>query len=88
MVGRTGEGCGQEQVVTLHDPASGHCIDLYAAVDDDALPGYGPHNQTDTPVTVYRGANCGGAGRRLKANGNPAKDTLELRSVRSGDPAG
>ncbi|MFD8146786.1 hypothetical protein [Streptomyces sp. NPDC059708] len=78
---------GQEQVVTLHDPRSGHCINLYAVGDDDQVPGYGPHNQTDTAVTVYLGASCQGASWRLKANGNPAKDTLEVRSVRFGDPA-
>lgn len=81
------DGYGQERVVTLHNPLSGHCINLYAVGDDDELPGYGPHNETDTPVTVYLGASCKGPSWRLKAHGNPAKDTLEVRSVRFEDPA-
>ncbi|RPF40197.1 hypothetical protein EDD96_3950 [Streptomyces sp. Ag109_G2-6] len=81
------DGYGQERVVTLHDPESGHCINLHAVGDDDELPGYGPHNETDTPVTVYLGAGCKGASWGLKAHGKPARDALEVRSVRFGDPA-
>lgn len=80
------DGFGQENTVTLHDPHSGKCINLYAVGEDDELPGYGPHNDTDTAVTVYVGANCEGPEWRLKAHGKPAKDTLELRSVRFDAP--
>lgn len=80
------DGHGQEQYATLHDPHSGKCINLYPVGDDDELPGYGPHNQTDTAVTVYVNANCQGPQWRLKANGAPAKDTLEVRSVRFDAP--
>ncbi|MEU1501277.1 hypothetical protein [Streptomyces sp. NPDC005732] len=77
---------GHEELVTLHDPHSGKCINLYA-VGDDAVPaGYGPHNRTDTPVTVYRGASCTGDQWRLRAHGNPATDQLEVRSVRFDAP--
>ncbi|GAA3090697.1 hypothetical protein GCM10017562_72070 [Streptomyces roseofulvus] len=80
------DGFGQENTVTLHDPHSGKCINLDAVGEDDELPGYGPHNDTDTAVTVYVGANCEGPEWRLKAHGKPAKDTLELRSVRFDAP--
>ncbi|MFE3767292.1 hypothetical protein ACFXPI_36665 [Streptomyces sp. NPDC059104] len=80
------DGHGQEQFATLHDPHSGKCINLYPVGHDDEQPGYGPHNDTDTAVTVYLGANCQGAEWRLKAHGNPAKDTLEVRSVRFDAP--
>jgi hypothetical protein len=77
---------GLERLVTLHDPASGECKNLYG-VGDDAVPaGYGPHNDTDTAVTVYLGANCTGAAWRLMAHGRPARDDLELRSVRFDAP--
>ncbi|WP_329453923.1 hypothetical protein [Streptomyces sp. NBC_01497] len=81
------DGFGQEQQVALHDPLSGHCINLHAVSDDEALPGYGPHNDTDTAVTVYLGGNCQGSEWRLKAHGKPAKDTLEVRSVRFDAPS-
>lgn len=76
------DGFGQEQHVTLHDPHSGKCINLYAVGDDDAPAGYGPHNDTDAAVTVYVGANCEGPEWRLRAKGQPARDDLEVRSVR------
>ncbi|MGW4561240.1 hypothetical protein ACWEN3_02165 [Streptomyces sp. NPDC004561] len=77
---------GQERYATLHDPHSGKCINLYSVGDDTELPGYAPHNETDTAVTVYLGANCEGPDWRLKAHGAPAKDTLEVRSVRFDAP--
>ncbi|MFE2245502.1 hypothetical protein [Streptomyces lavendulae] len=80
------DGYGVERVVTLHDPHSGKCINLHAVGDDEEQPGYGPHNDTDTAVTVYLGANCQGPEWRLKAHGKPAKDTLEVRSVRFDAP--
>ncbi|WP_326799732.1 hypothetical protein OG946_33745 [Streptomyces sp. NBC_01808] len=80
------DGFGQERQVDLHDPVSGKCINLYGVGDDDVPPGYGPHNDTDTAATVYRGANCTGAEWRLKAHGRPARDALELRSVRFDAP--
>ncbi|WP_404957058.1 hypothetical protein [Streptomyces sp. 147326] len=73
---------GQEQTLTLTDPHSGKCINLRAVGSDELLPGYGPHNRTDTPVTVYKGANCKGSEYRLRAHGNPARDDLEVRSVK------
>ncbi|WP_327255734.1 hypothetical protein [Streptomyces sp. NBC_01244] len=72
----------QEQHVTLHDPHSGKCVNLYAVGDDEVQPGYGPHNDTDSAVVVYAGANCQGAEWRLRAHGNPARDDLLVRSVR------
>ncbi|MFE3204489.1 hypothetical protein ACWGR4_34875 [Embleya sp. NPDC055664] len=72
---------GQEHQVTLHDPRSGVCIDLYGVGSDDVPPGYGPHNDTDSWVTVYQGAHCAGAEWRLKPHGNPARDDLKVRSV-------
>ncbi|MFW6690851.1 hypothetical protein [Streptomyces sp. MAR4 CNX-425] len=80
------DGFGQEQHVALHDPVSGKCVNLYAVGDDEKTPGYGPHNDTDTAVTVYRGANCTGPEWRLKAHGRPARDALELRSLRFDAP--
>ncbi|WP_327280612.1 hypothetical protein OG723_38245 [Streptomyces sp. NBC_01278] len=79
------DGYGQERHVTLHDPHSGKCINLHAVGNDDELPGYAPHNKTDTAVTVYLGANCEGPDWRLKAHGKPASDKLEVRSVRFDD---
>ncbi|MFJ6756674.1 MULTISPECIES: hypothetical protein [unclassified Streptomyces] len=73
---------GQEQTLVLTDPHSGKCINLRAVGSDALLPGYGPHNRTDTPVIVYKGADCTGSEYRLRANGNPARDDLEVRSVR------
>ncbi|MGW0362212.1 hypothetical protein [Streptomyces sp. NPDC002990] len=73
---------GREQHVTLHDPHSGKCFNLYAVGDDDALPGYGPHNETDSVVTLYLDVNCEGAEWRLRPHGKPARDDLEVRSVR------
>ncbi|MGW7313202.1 hypothetical protein [Streptomyces sp. NPDC054854] len=78
---------GHEERITLHDPHSGKCINLYAVGDDELTPGYGPHNRTNTPVTVYSGALCTGREWRLRANGNPATDQLEVRSVRFDAPA-
>ncbi|MFJ7268735.1 hypothetical protein ACIQV3_19185 [Streptomyces sp. NPDC099050] len=72
----------QEQHVTLHDPHSGKCVNLYAVGDDEVQPGYGPHNDTDSAVIVYTGANCQGSEWRLRAHGNPARDDLLVRSVR------
>ncbi|GCE00160.1 hypothetical protein [Embleya hyalina] len=72
---------GREHQVTLHDPRSGVCIDLYGVGSDDVPPGYGPHNETDSRVTVYRGADCTGAEWRLKPHGKPTRDDLEVRSV-------
>ncbi|MFJ3883594.1 hypothetical protein ACIPW5_39865 [Streptomyces sp. NPDC090077] len=80
------DGYGHEQYATLHDPHSGKCINLYPVGDDDELPGYAPHNQTDTAVTVYLNPSCEGPQWRLRANGSPAKDTLEVRSVRFDAP--
>ncbi|MFF0480773.1 hypothetical protein [Streptomyces sp. NPDC004435] len=80
------DGYGQERHVTLHDPHGGKCINLHAVGDDEELPGYGPHNNTDAAVTLYVGASCQGAEWRLKAHGKPAKDTLEVRSVRFDAP--
>ncbi|WP_330457076.1 hypothetical protein OIB37_09375 [Streptomyces sp. NBC_00820] len=82
------DGYGQEQHVALADPHSGKCINLYGVGDDEELPGYGPQNDTDTAVTVYLGANCEGSAWRLRAHGKPAKDTLEVRSVRFDAPEG
>lgn len=73
---------GQQQHVALHDPHSGKCINLYAVGDDEVPAGYGPHNDTDTAVTVYLGANCEGPEWKLRAKGQPARDALEVRSVR------
>ncbi|MFD4240500.1 hypothetical protein ACFWP3_02655 [Streptomyces sp. NPDC058525] len=80
------DGYGVERLVALHNPHSGKCINLYAVADDDEQPGYGPHNDTDTAVTVYVGANCQGPEWRLRAHGQPAKDSLEVRSVRFDAP--
>ncbi|MFD7099834.1 hypothetical protein ACFV0B_15430 [Streptomyces xanthophaeus] len=77
---------GQEQHITLHDPHSGKCINLYAVGNDLVPPGYGPHNRTDTAVTLYLGASCTGDEWRLRANGNRASDRLEVRSIRFDDP--
>ncbi|WP_369215563.1 hypothetical protein [Streptomyces flavofungini] len=82
------DGYGQERLVALHDPHDGKCINLHAVGDNEELPGYGPHNDTDTAVTVYLGANCDGPDWRLKPHGKPAKDTLEVRSVRFDVPDG
>ncbi|MGW0390260.1 hypothetical protein ACWDYJ_05035 [Streptomyces sp. NPDC003042] len=76
------DGYGQEQHVTLHDPHSGKCVNLYAVGDDDVEPGYGPHNQTDSAVTVYKETGCAGDEWRLRPHGKPATDALEVRSVR------
>lgn len=73
---------GQEQSATLHDPRSGNCINLYAVGSDEVEPGYGPHNQTDSWVTVYLGADCEGPEWRLRPDGRPARDELKVRSVR------
>ncbi|MET9604716.1 hypothetical protein ABZZ17_06560 [Streptomyces sp. NPDC006512] len=78
---------GHEEVIVLTDPHSGKCINLRAVGDDKLLPGYAPHNRTDTPVVVYRGASCTGAEWRLRANGNPTRDDLLVRSVRFEDPS-
>ncbi|MEU9031268.1 hypothetical protein AB0D46_27895 [Streptomyces sp. NPDC048383] len=78
---------GHEERITLHDPHSGKCVNLHAVGDDDVPPGYGPHNRTDTPVTVFSGASCTGREWRLRANGNPTTDQLEVRSVRFDAPA-
>ncbi|WP_327416021.1 hypothetical protein [Streptomyces sp. NBC_01233] len=75
------DGLGHEQKIVLHDPHSGKCVNLYAVGSDEVQPGYGPHNQTDAAVIVYKGANCTGPEYRLRANGNPARDDLEVRSV-------
>ncbi|MCX5194728.1 hypothetical protein OOK31_12605 [Streptomyces sp. NBC_00249] len=80
------DGYGQERKVTLHDPHSGKCINLHAVGDNKELPGYGPHNQTDTNVTVYLGASCDGPEWRLRAHGKAATDKLEVRSVRFDAP--
>ncbi|MEU3606894.1 hypothetical protein AB0E83_15805 [Streptomyces sp. NPDC035033] len=80
------DGYGKEHRVTLHDPHGGKCINLHAVGDDEDLPGYGPHNATDAAVTVYLGAGCQGPEWRLRAHGKPAKDTLEVRSVRFDAP--
>ncbi|MFD7083401.1 hypothetical protein [Streptomyces sp. NPDC059918] len=77
---------GVERQITLHDPHSGKCVNLHAVGNDAEQPGYGPHNDTDTAVTVYLGANCQGSQWRLKAHGQPAKDSLAVRSVRFDDP--
>ncbi|MDA5280499.1 hypothetical protein ACWGHM_11605 [Streptomyces sp. NPDC054904] len=78
---------GHEERITLNDPHSGKCINLFAVGDDEVPPGYGPHNRTNTPVTVYSGALCTGREWRLRANGSPATDQLEVRSVRFDAPA-
>ncbi|WP_407562655.1 hypothetical protein [Streptomyces sp. 184] len=80
------DGFGQERLVDLHDPVSGKCVNLHGVGHDDVLPGYGPHNETDTAATVYVGASCTGAEWRLRAHGRPARDDLELRSVRFDAP--
>ncbi|MFD5098316.1 hypothetical protein [Streptomyces albidochromogenes] len=77
---------GRQQSVTLHDPSSGECINLYATGDDDALPGYGPHNDTDSVATVYFDVDCEGDQWHLRPHGKPARDDLEMRSVRFGFP--
>ncbi|GGZ76888.1 hypothetical protein [Streptomyces subrutilus] len=76
------DGFGQEQHITLHDPHSGKCINLYGVGDDDEEPGYGPHNDTDAAVTVYLGVGCSGPEWTLRAKGKPARDDLQVRSVR------
>ncbi|MEU9081055.1 hypothetical protein [Streptomyces sp. NPDC048357] len=73
---------GHEETQVLTDPHSGKCINLRFVGSDELQPGYGPHNRTDTPVIVYKGANCTGPEYRLRANGNPARDDLEVRSVK------
>ncbi|MER5869415.1 hypothetical protein [Streptomyces sp. NPDC002044] len=73
---------GHEERITLHDPHSGKCVNLYAVGDDEELPGYAPHNQTDSWVTVYVGAGCTGPEWRLRPKGNAASDRLDVRSVR------
>lgn len=71
---------GVEQTGTLYDPEGGICINL-----DDADPGYAPHNDTDSWVTVYLGPDCDGPDWRLRAHGRPATDRLLVRSVRFDD---
>ncbi|MFF3679954.1 hypothetical protein ACFYYS_39045 [Streptomyces sp. NPDC002120] len=73
---------GHEETIVLTDPHSGKCINLRGVGSDELQPGYGPHNRTDTPVIVYKGANCTGSEYRLRANGNPARDDLLVRSVK------
>ncbi|MFJ3713085.1 hypothetical protein OG204_21040 [Streptomyces sp. NBC_01387] len=77
---------GQEQFATVHDPQSGRCINLYGVDSDELPPGFGPHNQTDSWVTVYVGTDCQGPEWQLRPHGRPARDDLELRSVRFGLP--
>ncbi|MFF2522131.1 hypothetical protein [Streptomyces liangshanensis] len=76
---------GQELSVTLPDPRSGGCINLYGVDSDDLPPGYAPHNQTDARATVYEGTNCEGNEWTLRPHGRPASDRLLVRSVRFED---
>ncbi|MFJ2645139.1 hypothetical protein ACIO1C_00130 [Streptomyces sp. NPDC087420] len=76
---------GQELSVTLPDPRSGRCINLYGVDSDDLPPGYAPHNQTDAGATVYDGIDCEGREWRLRPHGLPAGDRLLVRSVRFED---
>ncbi|MEU9146181.1 hypothetical protein [Streptomyces sp. NPDC048349] len=73
---------GVERSGTLHDPESDRCVNLDAVGSDDVDPGYAPHNQTDSWVTVYLGADCEGPDWRLRPHGRPATDRLLVRSVR------
>ncbi|MEU9256253.1 hypothetical protein AB0D66_31090 [Streptomyces sp. NPDC048270] len=73
---------GVEQTGTLHDPEGGTCINLDEVGSDDVEPGFAPHNQTDSWVTVFVGADCDGPDWLLRPNGRPATDRLLVRSVR------
>ncbi|MFI5616574.1 hypothetical protein [Streptomyces sp. NPDC051567] len=75
---------GEVHHATLHDPRNGRCIDLYGT--DAENPGFGPHNETDTYVTLYLDSDCEGSEYRLKPHGKPTKDTLKVRSVRFDEP--
>lgn len=80
------DATGTEQRATLQDPYSGECINLRAVGSDDLRPGYAPHNQTASWVTVFQGADCNGPpgppAWRLPPRGEPAGAQLEVRSVR------
>ncbi len=74
-----------EQTGTLQEPEGGTCINLDAVGSDDVAPGRAPHNQTDSWVTVFVGADCEGPDWRLRPNGRSATDRLLVRSVRFDD---
>ncbi|MER6778583.1 MULTISPECIES: hypothetical protein [unclassified Streptomyces] len=81
------DGDDREVSVTLPDPRSGECINLYAVDSYKYGPGYAPHNETDAWVTVYTDTNCDGGQWRLKPHGQQASDRLLVRSVRFDRPA-
>ncbi|MCX4625287.1 MULTISPECIES: hypothetical protein [unclassified Streptomyces] len=80
------DAAGDELSVTLPDPRSGECINLYAVDSYKYPPGYAPHNETDAWVTVYTDTNCDGDQWRLKPHGRQASDRLLVRSVRFDEP--
>ncbi|MER5808404.1 hypothetical protein ABT143_09460 [Streptomyces sp. NPDC002033] len=76
----------RELTVTLPDPRSDKCINLYGVDSYEFAPGFAPHNETDAWVTVYSDTNCDGREWRLKPHGRQASDRLLVRSVRFDQP--
>ncbi|MFI5979428.1 hypothetical protein ACIBEA_00985 [Streptomyces sp. NPDC051555] len=72
---------GQVLTVALHDPSSDTCVNLPYVGSEWVEPGHTPHNATDEPVTVFKGANCTGPEWKLRAHGKPATEQLKVRSV-------
>ncbi|WRZ88047.1 hypothetical protein OHB54_02630 [Streptomyces sp. NBC_01007] len=80
------DASGRELTVTLPNPTSEKCINLYGVDSYDVDPGYAPHNETDAWATVYADTNCDGPEWRLKPHGQQASDRLHVRSVRFDEP--
>ncbi len=73
---------GDQQWVTLHDPASGVCVTIPEAADPgSSAPAFAPHNDTDDFAVVFTEPDCTGDSWTLRPHGRPASDRLKLRSV-------
>lgn len=72
---------GMEQVNTLVDPPSRHCITLPEVAGPDSRPADSPRNRTDSTATVFTGPDCTGDYFSLRPFTGYGSDRLKVRSV-------
>ncbi|MEU5951078.1 hypothetical protein [Streptomyces sp. NPDC047525] len=76
------DSSGEEEQVTLHDPASGECITLAEAAEEYSQPpAHSPKNRTDSYAIVFTNADCTGDDFTLRPYTGGASERLKLRSV-------
>ncbi|GHB50174.1 hypothetical protein GCM10010347_19610 [Streptomyces cirratus] len=73
---------GTPQQASLHDPASGECVNLPEVSDPSASePAHSPRNRTTSTATVFTEPDCTGDEFSLRPVTGRGSERLKVRSV-------